>query len=104
MIVPMTIEATQFVAELLKRVDLDADFAPADIGKRIGLSKMQSDMIARSLSDAGMLVIGFDNVAHFSPEYSKMARQAESAKAVKKPKAARTAPRRRRAALTPAAT
>lgn len=91
----MTIEATQFMAEAVKRVDLNGDFAPAEIGKRMGLSKLQSDAIARSLSDAGLLVIGFDNVAHFSPEYCKMAEEAEA----KKPKPARSTPRRARATV-----
>lgn len=89
----MTTEDRQFIAEALKRVKLDGDFAPAEIGKRIGMSRMQSEVIARSLSDAGVLELGFDFVASFSPEYRKMteAATAGEAKPVKKAKAKRSA-------------
>ena len=56
----MTTEASQFIAEALKRVSVDGDFAPAEIGKRIGMSRMHSELLARSLADAGVLELGFD--------------------------------------------
>ena len=67
----MTTEAEQLIAEALKRVKLGGSFSPADIGAKIGLSKLQAEVAARSLSNAGILVLGFDSAAHFSPEYKK---------------------------------
>lgn len=101
----MTTEASQFIAEAVKRVKMDGDFAPSEIGKRLGMSKMQSDILARSLSDAGVLVIGFDAVAHFSPEFRKMTEDAAVAankiegKPVKKAKGIRSSSRRAVAAV-----
>jgi hypothetical protein len=67
----MTKEAAQLMAEALKVVKLHGSFSPSEIGARIGLHKMQAESAARSLSDAGVLVIGFDCAAHFSPDYRK---------------------------------
>lgn len=67
----MTTEAEQLIAEALKRVKLSGSFSPADIGAKIGLNKSQAEVAARSLSNAGILVLGFDSAAHFSPEYKK---------------------------------
>ena len=78
----MTIEASQLMAEVLKCVKMNGDFMPADIGKRIGLSRAQSDVAARSLSNAGVLVIGFDNSAHYSEDYRKMTESAAAPKAL----------------------
>lgn len=59
------------MAEALKRVNLGGSFDPADLGMRIGLNKLQSESAARALSNAGVLVLGFDLAAHFSPAFRK---------------------------------
>lgn len=78
---PMTNEAAKFMAEALKRVKLDDNFIPAEIGKRIGLNRIQSEEAARSLSNAGVLELGFDNAANFTPEFQKMTAENENAAA-----------------------
>lgn len=93
----MTNEDKQFMAEALKQVKLDEGFAPAEVGKRIGMSKMQSETAARSLSEVGVLVLGFDHSAEFSPEYRKLVELAEETanrKAVKATKGTRAIARR----------
>lgn len=90
----MTKEADQMLAELLRTVKLNGSFDPAEIGDGIGLTKMQSEAAARQLSNAGILVIGFDSAAQFSPDYRKAHRPVEPKDAAKKPgrkKAKRTA-------------
>jgi hypothetical protein len=67
----MTNEASQLMGEALKRVKLTGSFSPEKIGARIGLTKSQSEVAARSLSNAGVLVLGFDFAAHFSPDFRK---------------------------------
>ena len=67
----MTNEAEQLMAEALKRVQLGGSFSPTEIGAKVGLSKPQSEAAARTLSNAGILVLGFDSAAHFSPDYRK---------------------------------
>ena len=59
------------MAEALRRVKLDGSFSPAEIGRKIGLNKPQAEMAARALSNAGVLVLGFDSAAHFSPDFKK---------------------------------
>jgi hypothetical protein len=61
------------MAEALKRVTVRGSFVPAEVGKRLGLSKPQADMAARALANAGVLVIGFDSAAEFSADYRKAA-------------------------------
>jgi hypothetical protein len=65
---------------------LEDSFSPADIGRRIGFSKPQSEITARLLADAGVLELGFDCTASFSPEYQEM-------KAASDPKPRRKRPR-----------
>jgi len=67
----MTKEAAELMAEALRVVKLSGTFSPADIGARIGLHKIQAESAARSLSNAGVLVLGFDCAAHFSPDFRK---------------------------------
>jgi hypothetical protein len=81
----MTKEAEQMLAELLKTVKLNGSFDPEEIGNGIGLTKVQSEAAARQLSNAGILVIGFDSAAQFSPDYRKANRPVEPKAAVKKP-------------------
>ena len=81
----MTQEASTFLAAALKSATLNGSFTPADVGARIGMDKTRAEAAARWLSNAGVLVLGFDQAAHFSPEYrkahaapSKKARKAKS--------------------------
>lgn len=67
----MTKEATQLMAEALKRVTVSGSFSPAALGARVGLSKPQAETAARALSNAGVLVLGFDCAAEFSPDFRK---------------------------------
>ena len=67
----MTNEATQLMDAALKAVDLNSSFSPAEIGAKIGLNKPQAESAARALSNAGVLVLGFDCAAHFSPDFRK---------------------------------
>ena len=64
-------EAEQLMSEALKRVDLHDSFSPAEIGKRLGMNRFQSEAAARALSDAGVLVLGFDCAASFSSDFRK---------------------------------
>lgn len=59
------------MAKALKTVGLKGYFSPAEVGAKIGLSKMESENAARALSNDGILVIGFDCAAEFSPEYQR---------------------------------
>lgn len=68
----MTSECEQLLAAALKRVSVDGSFSPSEIGLKIGLSKPQAESAARSLSNAGILVLGFDSSAHFSSDYRKL--------------------------------
>jgi len=59
------------MSHALKRIKLDGSFSPAELGRRIGFDKLQSDAAARSLANQGVLIIGFDGAANFSPHYRK---------------------------------
>lgn len=67
----MTPDAKRLLTEAEKVVGLRGSFDPADIGKRVGLSPGQAESAARALSNAGVLVLGFDNAAHFTADYRK---------------------------------
>src|SRR5215212_1847550 len=67
----MTHDATRLMEEALKAVKLDGSFDPDRIGAKIGLRKPQAEAAARELSNAGVLVLGFDCAAHFSPDFKK---------------------------------
>lgn len=67
----MTNEASQLLAEALKRVGVNESFCPAQMGKHIGLNKPQAEFAARALSNAGVLTLGFDSAAVFTLEYRK---------------------------------
>ena len=67
----MTKEASQLMAEALKRVTVSGSFSPAEVGKKIGLNKPQAESAARALANAGVLVLGFDSAAEFSPDFRK---------------------------------
>ena len=74
----MTNEATQLMAEALRVAKLDGSFSPAELGAKIGLRKPQAEAAARELSNAGVLVLGFDCSANFSPDYRKARAKAEA--------------------------
>jgi hypothetical protein len=75
------------MAEALRVAKLDGSFSPAELGAKIGLKKPAAEAAARELSNAGVLVLGFDCSANFSPDYRKARAKAEA-------KAGRTAPGR----------
>jgi hypothetical protein len=84
----MTPEAEQLLAEALRVVGLRGSFDPEELGGKIGLNKGRAEAAARALSNAGVLVLGFDNAAHFSPDYRRAKSPAEpKVKASKKAKA-----------------
>jgi len=67
----MTDDANLLMAEALKRVTVSGSFDPVEIGRRVGLSKPQAQLAARALANAGVLVLGFDSAAAFSPDFRK---------------------------------
>ena len=67
----MSPEADRLLAIALKKVELHDGFSPAELGARVGLSKLQSHLAARALADAGVLVLGFDQSAEFSEDYRR---------------------------------
>ena len=75
--VAMTQDADQFLAEVMKTVKLNGSFDPSEVGEGVGLTKIQSEAAARELSNAGILVIGFDSAAEFSPDFRKSRRPVE---------------------------
>jgi hypothetical protein len=85
----MSNELDQLVAEAMKRVGLGGSFSPSEVGAKIGLSKPQAEAAARALSNAGVLILGFDNAAHFSSDYRKL-RAVKEAGAGKKNKSGKS--------------
>ena len=67
----MTTDASDLMAEALKRVDLKGTFSPEEIGAKVGMSKMRAEAAARFLSNQGILVLGFDCAAQFSADFRK---------------------------------
>lgn len=67
----MTDEASRLMNEALRTVKLNGSFSPAEVGAKIGLNKGQAEAAARDLSNAGVLVLGFDCAAFFSPDFRK---------------------------------
>lgn len=67
----MTNEAQKLLEQAIKAVGLRGSFDPADMGHKVGLNRTQAEAAARMLSNAGVLVLGFDLAAHFTPEYRK---------------------------------
>jgi hypothetical protein len=67
----MTPEAEQLLAVALKKVKLRDGFSPAELGARAGLSRLQAEMAARVLANAGVLVLGFDHSAEFSADFRR---------------------------------
>ena len=105
----MTNEASRLLAEALRVVKLDESFSSAELGAKIGMKRPQAEAAARELSNAGLLVLGFDFSAHFSPDFKK-ARVKADAKAGGKSdvksggkKASRPAGRKRARLAEPAA-
>lgn len=67
----MTPEAETLLAEAIRVVGLRGSFDPEELGAKVGLNKGRAEAAARALSNAGVLVLGFDNAAHFSPDYRR---------------------------------
>ena len=67
----MTTEVTTFLAAAIKTATLKGSFSPREIGRKVGLNPSQSEAVARSLANSGVLTLGFDSAAAFTPEYRK---------------------------------
>ncbi len=67
----MTNEAQKLLEHAIKLVGLRGSFDPAEMGHKVGLNRTQAESAARMLSNAGVLSLGFDLAAHFTPEYRK---------------------------------
>ena len=67
----MTNEAKRLLDKAMESVGLRGSFDPAELGAKVGLSRQQAESAARDLSNAGVLVLGFDLAAHFTPDYRK---------------------------------
>lgn len=67
----MTNEAQKLLEQAIKSVGLRGSFDPAEMGHKVGLNRTQAESAARMLSNAGVLVLGFDLAAQFTPEYRK---------------------------------
>lgn len=67
----MTNEAQKLLEQAIKSVGLRGSFDPAEMGHKVGLNRTQAEAAARMLSNAGVLSLGFDLAAHFTPEYRK---------------------------------
>ena len=83
----MTADATQLMAEALRVVDLSGSFSPAVLGAKLGLPRSRAEAAARELSNNGVLVLGFDFAAEFSPDFRKS--RAPVKESAVKPKRAR---------------
>lgn len=90
-------DAEKLIAEALKHGDLQSSFSPAEIGELIGFSKPRAEAAARWLSNAGVLELGFDLAANFSPDYQKF-KSPPVAKPVKAAKSAKTTKRKKKPA------
>src|SRR5688500_12632113 len=75
----MTKDATDLMAAALRIAKVDGSFSPADVGAKIGLSRGQSELAARALANAGVLVLGFDYAAQFSSDFRKSQRTGKAA-------------------------
>ena len=67
----MTLEAEKLLAAAIEMVGLRGSFDPAEVGETVGLSRMQSEAAVRALSNDGVVELGFDMAAHFTPGYRK---------------------------------
>jgi hypothetical protein len=86
----MTRDAEQLMAAALKAVKVTGSFCPIEVGAKAGLDRWQAEAAARALSNAGILVLGFDSAAHFSPDFrkSRLKLEAKSGGRKKKPQLA----------------
>ena len=56
----MTSESEKLLAAAIDMVGLRGSFDPAEVGEKVGLSKMQSAAAVRTLSNDGVVELGFD--------------------------------------------
>ena len=87
----MTPEADRLLEVVLKKISLQDGFSPAELGARVGLNKLQAEAAARTLANAGVLVMGFDNSAEFSDDFRRARAALRVRPAKKKPGRARKA-------------
>jgi hypothetical protein len=59
------------MAAALRTIKLNGSFCPIEVGAKAGLDKWQAEIAARALSNAGILILGFDSAASFSPDFRK---------------------------------
>ena len=59
------------MAAALKAVKVTGSFCPWEVGAKVGMDKGASEAAARALANAGILILGFDSAAHFSPDFRK---------------------------------
>ena len=64
-------DAQLLMTAALKHVALDDSFSATEIGARVGLNKFRAQAAARTLSNDGVLVLGFDGAAEFSDDFRK---------------------------------
>ena len=67
----MTLESNQLLAAARKHVALNNTFCPIEIGRKAGLTEPQAQLAARALANHGILTLGFDYAAAFTPDYRK---------------------------------
>ena len=77
------------MAAALKAVKVTGSFCPWEVGAKVGMDKHQAEMAARALAIAGILTLGFDSAAHFTPDFRKSQTPAVPKAARKKKKKAR---------------
>ena len=68
---PMNQEAQRLLNEAVRVAGLKGSFDTVEVGEKIGLNRGQAETAARALSNAGILSLGFDNAASFTPDYRK---------------------------------
>ena len=93
----MSPESNQLLAAALKHVPLANTFCPIEIGRKAGLTEPQAQLAARALANHGILTLGFDYAAAFTPDYRKVHAKVPDSKPAKT--AAKPA-RKRRLALS----
>jgi hypothetical protein len=67
----MASDADRLLEIALKKVGMRDGFSPEELGAKVGLNKVAAQAAARTLANAGVLVIGFDQSAEFSDDFRR---------------------------------
>ena len=67
----MASDADRLLEIAMKKVGLRDGFSPEELGGKIGMNKLQAQVAARTLANAGVLVLGFDQSAEFSDDFRR---------------------------------